>query len=438
VHLTRLTLGALTAGVAVALVAACGGGSAAGPSGGSSHAKTLTYWASNQGSSISDDYKVLGPQLTKFKQETGITVKLEVVGWPDLLNRILTAVSSGQGPDVVNIGNTWSASLQATGALVPWTQQNFAKIGGESRFLGSAIGSAGAAGKPPSAIPLYSLAYALYYNKKLFKQAGIAGPPATWSQLIADGKKLTHGGTYGLAIEGASIPENIHHVFVFAKQHGASFFNAAGDPTFTSPGAVQGVKQFVDLMATDKIVNPADAEYDQNQSVSDFAKGRAAMLMWQAVGNTLKSDGMPASEIGIAPVPVQSGAPGQGDSVDSMVAGINLAVFKDSGNMPGAMKFVKFMTSPQEQAALNSTYGSIPPVKAAASSSLFNTPEQGVLRSVLGSSAAPLPQVPKEAQFETVVGAAIKNLFADAAAGKPITTQLVQQQLASAQQQMPG
>jgi ABC-type glycerol-3-phosphate transport system substrate-binding protein len=437
VHLTRLSLGALAATASLALVAACGGGSAAGPTG-SSHSKTLVYWASNQGSSISADYKVLGPQLKKFKQQTGITVKLEVVGWPDLLNRILTAVSSGQGPDVVNIGNTWSSSLQATGALVPWTPQNFAKIGGESRFLSSAIGSAGAAGKPPSAIPLYSLAYALYYNKKLFKQAGIAGPPATWSQLIADGKKLTHGGTYGLAVEGASIPENIHHVFVFAKQHGASFFNAAGNPTFTSPGAVQGVKQFVDLMATDRIVSPADAEYDQNQSVSDFAKGKAAMLMWQAVGNTLKADGMPASEFGIAPIPVQSGAPGQGDNVDTMVAGINLAVFKNSGNMSGAMKFVKFMTSPQEQATLNSTYGSIPPVQAASSSSLFNTPEQGVLRSELASSAAPLPQVPKEAQFETVVGTAIKNLFADAAAGKPITTQTVEQQLASAQQQMPG
>ncbi|MDQ0297071.1 hypothetical protein J2S52_005110 [Streptomyces sp. DSM 41037] len=43
--------------------------------------------------------------------------------WSDLLNRILAAATSGQGPDVLNIGNTWSSSLQATGALLPWGQR---------------------------------------------------------------------------------------------------------------------------------------------------------------------------------------------------------------------------------------------------------------------------------------------------------------------------
>jgi multiple sugar transport system substrate-binding protein len=58
-----------------------------------------------------------------------------------------------------------------------------------------------------------------------------------------------------------------------------------------------------------------------------------------------------------------------------------------------------------------------------------------VLRGVLSTSAAALPQVPAESQFEQLVGTAIKNLFADAAAG-PVSTQTVEHQLASAQQQM--
>jgi ABC-type glycerol-3-phosphate transport system substrate-binding protein len=436
--IVRLTRTPIVVGVAVGLLAAvtaCGGSASSG--GAASHPTTLTYWASNQGSSIQADYAVLNPQLRTFKQQTGITVKLEVVGWPDLLNRILAATSSGRGPDVLNIGNTWSASLQATGAFVPFTSSNFAQIGGESRFVSSAVGSTGAAGKPPTAVPLYSLAYALYYNKKLFSQAGIAGPPATWDQMIADGKRLTHGGTYGLAIEGASIPENVHHAFVFAKQHGASFFDAAGNPTFTAPGAVAGVKQFVDLMATDKIVSPGDAEYDQNQSLADFANGKVAMLMWQAAGSTLKARGMSPSDYGVAPIPVQSGTPGPGN-IDSMVAGINLAVFKNSGNLAGAMKFVKFMTSDAEQTLLNQQYGSIPPVSSALSAPAFSTPELTVLRSVFANSAAALPQVPKESQFETLVGTALKNLFAEAAAGHPVTTQIVEQQLANAQAQMQG
>jgi ABC-type glycerol-3-phosphate transport system substrate-binding protein len=421
-----------------AAMAGCGGGTSTNTSGGGSTSPTtLTYWASDQGSSIADDYTVLNPELKKFQQQTGIKVKLEVIGWPDLLNRILAATTSGQGPDILNIGNTWSASLQATGALLPWSSQDFASIGGQSRFLSSAIGSTGAAGKPPAAVPLYSLAYALYYNKALFQQAGIAGPPTTWAELVTDGKKLTHGGTYGLAIEGGSIPENIHNAYIFAEQHGCSFFGATGNPTYTLPGCVQGVQQFVNLMGADKIASPGDATYDQNQSVSDFASGKAAMLMWQAAGKNLQSHGMSPSQYGIAPVPVQSGAPGQGANVDSMVAGINIAIFKNTQHLSAAEKFVNFMTSSSEQAILSSKYGSIPPLSSALQSPQFATPELSVLRNVLSTSAVALPQVPAESQFEQLVGTALKNLFADAAAG-PVSIQTVKQQLTNAQQQMSG
>src|SRR3954470_9815270 len=146
------------------MLAACGKDDNSGDGAGT----TLTYWASNQGTSLDDDKQKLQPELDKFKAQTGITVKLEVIGWSDLLNRILAAATSGQGPDVLNIGNTWSASLQATGALLPFDDSAMSAIGGKDRFVASALGSTGAAGKPPAAVPLYSLAYGLYYNKKMF------------------------------------------------------------------------------------------------------------------------------------------------------------------------------------------------------------------------------------------------------------------------------
>jgi multiple sugar transport system substrate-binding protein len=431
----------ITAAVAaislVTALAGCGGGSATG-NGGNSKPKTLTYWASNQGKSLDDDKQKLTPELQKFEKQTGIHVNLEVIPWTDLLNRILAATSSGQGPDVLNIGNTWSASLQATGGLLPFDAKNFAAIGGKDRFVASALGSTGAAGKDPAAVPIYSLAYGLYYNKKLFKAADIANPPATWAELVADGKKLTSGKTYGLAVEGANNSENIHHAFIFAKQHGADFFDASGNPTFATPGTVAAVKQYIDFMASDKITASGDAEYAQNQSVADFAKGKAGMLLWQAAGVQLKERGMNPDDWGVAPVPVQSGTPGQGTSVNTMVAGINIAVFKNSQNRDGALKFVKFMTSDDEQKILNGKYGSIPPVSAAQSDPAFSAPEQTVLRQSLAKSAVALPQVPKESQFEELVGTAMKDLFADAAAGRPVTTESVQKRLEKAQQQMTG
>ncbi|MET9497987.1 sugar ABC transporter substrate-binding protein [Streptomyces sp. NPDC006552] len=429
-------VGAATLSLALAATA-CGGGSSSG--GGSNDSpKTLTYWASNQGPSIAVDKKVLQPEIDKFEQQTGIKVKLEVVPWSDLLNRILTATTSGQGPDILNIGNSWSASLQASGALLPWDQKNFDKIGGKDRFVASAVESAGAQGKDPAAVPLYSLSYALFYNKKMFKDAGIAKPPTTWDEIVADGKKISKDGKWGLAAEGSNLSNNIHQIFVLAKQHGADWFTADGKPDFTSDGAVAAVKQYVDLMAKDKIIAPGNAEYAQNQSLSDFSKGKTAMVLWQAAASTFASQGMKDDEWGVVPAPVQSGAPGAGRSINSMVAGINIAVFKNTKNLDGATKFVKFMTSDEEQKVLNKAYGSVPPVKAAQADPAFSTPSTGVVKDTLAKSAAPLPQVADESQFETAVGTAVKELFADAAAGKPVTTESVKAALTKAQQSMPN
>ncbi|MEW1699604.1 extracellular solute-binding protein [Streptomyces sp. NPDC093249] len=414
---------------------ACGGGSPAGGSGGSTG--TLTYWASNQGASTEVDKKVLQPELDRFEKKTGIKVKLEVVPWSDLLNRILTATTSGQGPDVLNIGNTWSASLQAGGALLPWDAEKFEAIGGRDRFVESALGSTGATGRDPAAVPLYSMAYALYYNKKMFKDAGITAPPATWDELVAAGKRIGGDGRSAIGVEGGNLANNVHQIFVLGKQHGADFFTPDGKADFTSEGAVAAVKQYVDLMATHKIVAPGNAEYAQNQSLSDFAKDRTAMVLWQTPGTTFAAQGMGADEWGVAPAPVASGAPGPGRGVNSMVAGINLAVFKNTRNQPGALEFVKFMTSDEEQKTLNKAYGSIPPVKSAQRDPAFDTPTVAVLKKTLATSAAALPQVPEESQFETVVGTAVKELFAEAAAGRPVTTESVRAKLDKAQQQMP-
>ncbi|MFC9492227.1 sugar ABC transporter substrate-binding protein, partial [Streptomyces hydrogenans] len=94
-------------------------------------------------------------------------------------------------------------------------------------------------------------------------------------------------------------------------------------------------------------------------------------------------------------------------------------------------------TSAEEQIAHPHTYGSVPPVKTAQKDQAFSGASLAVIRDTLASSAAALPQVAEESQFETVVGTAVKELFADAAAGRPVTTESVKAKLDKAQQQMP-
>src|SRR5665647_3399947 len=310
--------------LAVSATAACGGGGT-GTSSSSGSSKTLTYWASNQGSSLQADQAVLGPELAKFQKQTGVKVNLQVIGWPDLLNKILGATTSGQGPDVLNIGNTWAASLQATGAFMPYDAKALTAIGGQDKFVPTAFDTGGAPGMTPTSVPLYGLVYGLYYNKKMFADAGLQ-PPTTWQELVAAAVKLTDPAKkqYGMVLEGASYTESVHFAFIFGRQNGGQPFDAAGNPTFTSAGMVNGVKQYVDLLGKDKVVNPSNVQYKNGpESPGDFAKGKAAMLMSQNnADNTLQADGMKSSEYGVVAIPAPSPLPPGGKDVASFVAGM--------------------------------------------------------------------------------------------------------------------
>ena len=400
--------------------------------------QSITYWASNQGTSLQNDSDVLTPELNKFTAQTGIKVNLEVVPWSDLLNRVLAATTSGKGPDVVNIGNTWSPSVQATGAFVPWTAANLAAAGiDKSKFLAGSLSATGAPGQPPVALPIYSLAYALYYNKAQFAAAGITTPPATWADFETDAKKLTTSSHWALSLEAGSVTENIHSVFTLSQQQGGSFFDSSGKPTFDTPQNVAGIKQYLDFMQADKIVNPSDAQYSNGtEALKDFATGTTSMVFWQAAAGSLKQFGMDPSAIGVAPVPLPATPPAGGKKVTSMVAGINMGIFKYTSHLNAAMKFVNFMTSTPEQEILNKTYGSLPSVSDAYADPAFQTADVQTFKSILGTTAAPLPPVPAESQFETLVGKAVNGMFADVATGKAVTSDDIANALKAAQQQV--
>ena len=145
---------------------------------------------------------MLGPQIAKFTKQTGIKVNFQVIPWTTLLNQITAATVSGKGPTCSTSATPGPRRCRRPVPSLPFTPSVMSQIGGSSRFLAGSLSATGAPGQPPTAVPLYSLAYGLYYNKAQFAAAGISGPPTTWAQLIADGKKLTKGGHWGLAIEG--------------------------------------------------------------------------------------------------------------------------------------------------------------------------------------------------------------------------------------------
>ena len=350
---------AATAAMALSL-SACGGGSSQASS------DTITYWASDQGNSLDDTAAKLKPSLDRFTEKTGVKVQLEVISWTDLYNRILTAVTSGDGPDVLNIGNTWAVTLQETGAFEPVEGELLEAVGGKDRFLKTSWSTGGAEGKTPTSVPLYGLAYNMYYNTKMFKEAGIEKAPTTWDEFVADAKKLTKDTNgdgkpdqWGFTAAGASVSANSHQAFVRGLQNGGTLFDAEGKPTFDSDPQVEGVKQFVDLMATHKVMSPSDAELSQgSQKVDNVINGKAAMMFDQSpLKNFAARD---FKDWGVAPIPMMTAGATGDAGTQSHVAGINLSVFKNSDNKANAIKLAAFLTSDEEQIALNKAYPRCP------------------------------------------------------------------------------
>ncbi|WP_423918761.1 ABC transporter substrate-binding protein [Frigoribacterium sp. 2-23] len=429
---------------AAAVTALAMGGMTACSSSGSDggDAKTITYWASNQAPTVQKDEEILKQSIDRYTKETGIKVDLEVIPWSDLYNRILTAVSSGEGPDVLNIGNTWAVSLQSSGAFVPWEGDALKEIGGQDRFVQSSWATGGAEGQAPTSVPLYGLSYSLYYNTKMFEAAGITEPPATWDEFVADAKKLTidtnGDGTidqWGVTMAGSSVSNNAHQAFVRGLQNGGSLYTKDGKPQFDNDGVVKGVKEWVDLIAADKVVSPSDAEsVNGSDMAATFAQGKAAMFFDQAPGANLAARDF--KDYAAAPVPLEkAGATGL-EGTMSHVAGINISVFKNSKNVSASEDFVKFLTSDDEQKYLNTSFSSLPVVTSAYDDTAFQTPEIQLKKEILSDHAQPMPLFSSEGQMETLVGTAIKNLLAQAAQGKAVSESDVKSALSDANSQM--
>jgi len=96
------------------------------------------------------------------------------------------------------------------------------------------------------ALPLLADVHGLYYNKALFKKAGIAGPPKTLSELAADAKKLTQRNPDGSIKVAGFVPlsgfyvGNTGDMSLYSAPIGGKYFDAKGksnlsrDPAWAS------------------------------------------------------------------------------------------------------------------------------------------------------------------------------------------------------------
>lgn len=141
--------------------------------------KTLTVWYM-QDSFTDESIAALNAQ---FEKETGAKVKVEIQQWDGITTKLVTALSSDSGPDVFEMGNTQVPLYAEGGALFDLTPYR-GDFENSDAWLDGLEGPATVDDKL-YALPLYSGARAVVYNKAIWADAGITEEPTTWDELIS-------------------------------------------------------------------------------------------------------------------------------------------------------------------------------------------------------------------------------------------------------------
>src|SRR3954447_15777410 len=176
----RRIAAAIVLGGAVALAALLAGNAH------SSSPTKLTIWVGWSAGNELTSFTALAAEYDKAHPDVSVNV---VGGITD--DKIVAAIRSGNAPDIAssfnsyNVGNyCGSGGWIALSPLMAKDHINASIFPPAPRYYTQYAGKR-------CALPLLADDYGLYYNKTMFKAAGITHPPRTISELTADAKKMT-------------------------------------------------------------------------------------------------------------------------------------------------------------------------------------------------------------------------------------------------------
>ncbi|MGO4542527.1 extracellular solute-binding protein [Paenibacillus sp. 2TAB19] len=258
--------------------------------------------------------------------------------------KFLAAVAGGEQPDVFRPSFPKMQEYVQAGIVADITDL----INGspdKDRFIDGAFNMATRDGKIYG-VPLSMYSTGVYYNKKLFENAGITSLPTTWDEFAATAKTVQekNPGTIGFDILGMDWGD--WHFEYYVWQAGGDLTELQPDGTvkltFTSEATVKALQYYKDLKWTHKVVQSNVLQsYEENNK--DFYSGKSAMILGASDSyNTFVGQGMDPGEIGFMPYPVGPASVGP-----SQVGGSFWAISPSSSpeERQAAFEYIMFMSS---------------------------------------------------------------------------------------------
>ena len=391
---------------------------------------TLVWWNNaNQGAG-----KALWADVAKEfeKSHPGVTIQDVPLQNEQFTTKIPLALQSNDPPDVFQ---NWGG-----GGLVD--QVKAGKVADVSQYVSSWIKNIGGAaagwqvnGKQ-YAIP-YSLGVVgFWYDKDLFKQAGIASPPKTWPQFTAAVNKLKKAGITPIAIGSKDRwPDAFYWDYFATKlcskatmQSSAVTYNFK-DPCWLKAGTY--TQQLIDMQPFQAGFLATPAQQGATSSAGLLGNGKAAMELqghWNpGVIQPLTPDNKIPSFLGWFPFP---NVPGGKAIPGSLLGGGDGFACSWKAPEPACAQFLSYIDSPSVQKRIGSMNFGLPVLKGTE-----NSVKDPNLRVVLGfRSASPFIQLYLDQAYSTAIGQALDNAIADQFAGKATPAKVVAQIAGAAKQ----
>jgi multiple sugar transport system substrate-binding protein len=310
--------------------------------------------------------------LKPFEKESGIKVKITSVDWGAAWSKITTAATSGDVPDMVQLGSTWVSAIAGMGALDNFSSEAITAVGGQNAFVPVSWKTTGIENSGQiNAIPWIVDARTLFYRKDALRKAGVV--PAelgTWASFKGALKKLFAADLViedkpiaPLGISGKNDWNVIHSLSPWIWMAGGDFLSADRKGcTLDSKEVYDGIAYYIDLVRQNYV--PIEyLELNTAQVSGNFNDGACAMYFDGPY--EVKTLTRPAAEGGaegsitsrnFAVTGYPSGPKGRA----TFVGGSSLAIFKNSKNKAGAFKVIKYLTATKAQVEYAKVTGFLP------------------------------------------------------------------------------
>jgi multiple sugar transport system substrate-binding protein len=323
-----------------------------------------------------------------YKAETGYTVQFRTfASISDEQQQLQAAVITGTGPDIFDLGTTFTPVAYSTGAIHTLTASDWRKLGGRDRFFGPQLAMAGPSPTQDVSVPLGMRPFALAYNTDMFAKAGIEGPPTTWTEFVQDARKLTDArhGVYGAATDPSDGADPWKYVWMFTLQNGGRLItDDAKTSKLGSPQVLDALQFWLGWYSKYHIVDPHSVTWKGPDALSAFSTGRSAMLTMTGPGAVPTLDQSKVKgHYKFAPMPVipygRTSRPANGLPAGTIVSGDNFSVAEYSTKKDAALKFIRLLTSTQEELNYWKLFGDIPTDRAALAAASARDPQTAAL-----------------------------------------------------------